>query len=198
VGLVLLTPPESHPVSLADAKLHVRCDAAEDDALLSGLITAATRWCEKRLDQQFMEAEWALVLDCFPRMCGRVIELPRGPLVSVDAVKYYDAANDLQTLSDTKYDVDTSSRPGRIAPVYGESWPITRPRIGAVQIEFTAGHGDADDVPQTIKQAILLLVGHWYAHREAVGTVTRSVEFAVDSLLGVEWDGSHALLGIDT
>ena len=204
MGLVVSTAPASEPVSLDEARLHVRQDGDDsaDDDYLESLIVAARRWCEERLCQQFVTATLTLTLDCFPCREGGLIEFPKSPLISVAAaspivwVKYYDAANAQQTLSATEYDYDLTSKPGRLRPAYGYSWPTTYVRMNAVEIKYTAGHGAAAAVPQTIKQAILLLVGHWYANREPVGTVGKQIEFAVDSLLGVEWDGSVSYAGV--
>ena len=72
---------------------------------------------------------------------------------------------------------------------YGESWPSFTPYpTGAVRIQFTAGYNDIANVPQMVKQAILLLVGHWYENREATlaGTISREIEFAVHALLWPE------------
>lgn len=196
--LVQLTFAAEEPVSLDRAKLHLRQDETDDDDLIRALVTAARKWCEVRLRQCLVTASWRLSLDGFP--CGAgMIELPRPPLRSVTSVKYYDAANVERTVSSTYYDVDVASRPGRLVPAWGYTWPATYPRLNAVNVEFSAGYGDADDVPETIRQAILLLVGHWYANREAVavGTITKPVEFSVESLLGCDDHGSYGLAGGD-
>lgn len=203
MGIVVSTPPVSEPITTAEAKLHLNLDDSScDSSLVSSLIIAARRWCEERLCQQFVTATITLTLDHFPCREGGLIEFPRSPLISVDAaspivsVKYYDSSNVQQTLIASKYDYDLTSKPGRLRPSYGNYWPTTYSRMGAVEIKYTAGYGAAAAVPQTIKQAILLLVGHWYANREPIGTVGKQIEFTVDSLLGVEWDGSVSYAGV--
>ena len=101
-------------------------------------------------------------------------------------IAYYDT-NDTEYFIDV-YFVDTKSEPGRIVLNSGNSWPSTtlRPANG-VCITFIAGYGDAaTDVPKKIKQAMLLLIGHYYENREAVlstGMNAVTVPLAVDSLL---------------
>jgi uncharacterized phiE125 gp8 family phage protein len=53
-----------------------------------------------------------------------------------------------------------------------------------VQIDYTAGFGSAANVPEDIKQAILLLVGEWHEFREAAinGTVNK-IPNSVEALL---------------
>jgi uncharacterized phiE125 gp8 family phage protein len=199
-SLVLVEAPEAEPVSLAEAKLHLRQDITDDDTLIGSLVTAARRYCEKRIGQQFVTATWRLAIDAFPcGVHGGLIELPNPPLVEVDSITYVDTNGEVQTLDESFYQVDASSRPGRLAPVYGQRWPSARRQLNAVTIDFVAGYGAAAAVPETIKQAILLLVGHWYANREAVvvGTINGPLQIAVEALLGVEWDGSVSLEGVD-
>ncbi len=210
MGLVVTTPPTAEPITSDEAKLHLKVDDGADDSLISALIVAARRWCEERLGQQLLTATFTLTIDHFPSYgCGPahlweggLIELPKPPLISVShaspitSVKYYDAANAQQTLDPSKYDVDPTTKPGRLRPSFNNPWPITYRRMGAVEIVYTAGYGAAADVPQTIKQAMLLLIGHWYESRQAVGTVTKSIEFTIDALLGVEWHGAVSLAGV--
>ena len=91
-----------------------------------------------------------------------------------------------QTVSSSVYDVDIDQEPGRLRLAYSESWPSDRRSTpNSVIIRFVAGYGDADAVPETIKAAIKLLVGHLYEHREAVtlGHLSRSLQYGLERLL---------------
>jgi uncharacterized phiE125 gp8 family phage protein len=121
---MIVTPyisPVAHPVSLTEAKLHLRVDHTTDDELIKTLIGAATDWCEKYEGQSYMIRSYKAYLDAFQDE----IYLPFAPLVSVDSVQYYDTAGDLQTLASTYYTVDTDSIPGRLYLAYNQSWPST-------------------------------------------------------------------------
>ncbi|MCW8918915.1 MAG: head-tail connector protein [Gammaproteobacteria bacterium] len=175
-----LSEPAAEPVTLAEAKAHTRADDA-DDALLAALITAGREYVESETARVLIERTGVLSLDRFPS----VIRVPGAPLVSVEALRYLDIEGQQQTLPSDQYRVDASSAPGRITPAPGVAWPATLFVPGAVSIDLTVGYGTADDVPGVLKQALLLLVGHWYENREGVviGTITSEVPIAVTSLL---------------
>jgi len=188
MALKLITPPASEPITLAEAKPHLRVDITDDDTLITNLIIAARQYCEKFQNRAYITQTWELWLDVWPEKDYITIPLP--PLQSVVHVKYYGTDDTEYTMDTADYFVDTKSEPGRVALAYGKSWPTTtlRPANG-VAVQFTAGYGDAASaVPETVKQAMYLLIGHWYENREATlaGTVSREVEFAVHSLLWQE------------
>lgn len=162
-GLVLVTPPIEEPVSLAEAKLHLRVDHAEEDALIGVLITAAREYVEMYTRRQLVTATWRLTLDCWP-LC---IRPPRPPLASAVTLAYLDNTEVLQTVDPATYRVDTSREPGRILLATGATWPAAAPVPGAIQVEYTAGYGAASAVPATFKQAMLLTIGDLYEHRES-------------------------------
>lgn len=181
--ITLITAPTVEPVTLAEAKLHLRVDHADEDSHIRSLIIAAREHAQNATSRAFVGQTWRLSMDCFPD----VIRTPRPPLTSVTSIAYTDTAGASQTLSASAYTVDTYSEPGRIVPAFGQSWPATRDIPNAVIVTYVAGYGAgaAADVPQPIRQAILLLVGHWYANREGVltGTISKEIEFAVSALL---------------
>ena len=184
--LQLVTPPTQEPVSLIDAKLHLRVDFDEDDTLIASLISAARQAAETLTGRQFTTARWKQVLDCFPgpslmgvpagqafSLPGHAILLPKCPLQSVVSINYLDMASVLQTMPASTYTVDAACEPARITPVFGQIWPICLPQIGAVSVTFDAGYGDASNVPEGIKCWIKLRVGSLYAHREEVALLNR-------------------------
>jgi uncharacterized phiE125 gp8 family phage protein len=179
--LQLITPAAEEPVSLAEAKHHLRVESAEDDALIGSLISAARQAAETLTGRQFVTARWKLVLDGFPgpslmgvpaglpfSLPAHAILLPKCPVQSVFAIRYLDMAGTTQTMPRADYTADTACEPARVTPVFGSAWPVSLPQIGAVQLVFAAGYGDAASVPEGIKSWIKLRVGSLYAHREEV------------------------------
>jgi uncharacterized phiE125 gp8 family phage protein len=170
------TAPTETPISLDEAKAHLRVLHANDDATITALIAVATEKLDGRrgyLGRALLTQSWEYRLHFFP-VCG-VIEIPLPPLQSVESVKYIDDAGAEQTLATDQYVVDTATHVGQIRLGYGLSWPSTRWEDYAVRIRFTAGFGDAaDDVPQPIRQAILLMIGHWYVNRTDVSEANLS------------------------
>ena len=192
-AVVTVTEPYREPIDLAVAKLHCRVDGSDEDGLFQTiLIPAARRWVEKATRRTLITTVKRLSLDCFPSWA---IRIPDPPLQSITSIVYTDAAGDSTTIDDEDYRVLTDPTPGFVEPAYGVTWPIAQDISGAVRVTFTAGYGDEpDSVPEPIKQAMLLLIGHWYQNREAIvtGTITAALEFSVDALLGPYWTGQYS------
>jgi uncharacterized phiE125 gp8 family phage protein len=114
------------------------------------------------------------------------MRIPKPPLQSVSSIKYKDDDGTETTWSASGYIVDTDSEPGRVVLAYGESWPsVTLYPAAPIQVTYVAGYGDdPHDLPQHLRQAMLMLLAHWHEHREASGEVRLSdVPFAVESLV---------------
>jgi len=184
--LQLVNPPAVEPVSLIEAKQHLRVDFDEDDTLIASLITAARQAAETLTGRQFVTARWKMVLDSFPgpslmgvpagqsfSLPGHAVLLPKCPVQSVIAINYLDMGGALQTMPASSYTVDAACEPARITPVFGQIWPPTLPQIGSVGVIFDAGYGAASDVPAGIKSWIKLRVGSLYSHREEMATLSR-------------------------
>ena len=180
---VLVTAPTAAAISTTDAKLFLRVDADTEDDMIDSFVSAATEYGQRYLDRQFITATRREEMDNFPS--GDVIALPYGPLATVTHVKYYNTSNVLTTLAAASYVLDTSRLPGRIVLAEGYSWPWTYDRPNAVQITYTCGYGDADDVPANIIVGLKQLVHAYYTDRSASGTGTPSA----DALLGLSTDG---------
>jgi uncharacterized phiE125 gp8 family phage protein len=157
----------AEPISLDDAKLHARVDGEAEDMLIASLILAARMHVERTLDVALIRQGWSLYLDAWPD--ATCVELPLGPLVSVDAVRLYSPSNTHVTLDPSLFAVDAASRRPRLARHPGQSWPLPGRAVNGIEIAFTAGYGEAaEDVPMPIVQAIRMLVAHWYEAREPV------------------------------
>lgn len=162
--LKLKTAPTIEPITLKEAKEHLRVDLDDDDFLITALIETARLLIEKRTGRALITQTWQLILD----EDTEEIELPYPPLQSVSSVKYIKDDGTEATASSSLYDVDTSQNsPGRIKLKNGCSWPTHRDFASFI-IEYVVGYGDAaDDVPETLKQAILQTVAHLYENRES-------------------------------
>jgi uncharacterized phiE125 gp8 family phage protein len=180
--------PAIEPVSVPEARAHCSYDDTDQDDLIASLITTAREMVETDTQRALITQTWTLKLDGFP--CD-YIEGRLCPLGSVTGIAYTDSAGDAQTLATSVYLV-SNSEPWRITLKYGQSWPTTLAQADVVTVTFTAGYGGAADVPERAKQAIKLLVGHWFQNREAVivGTITKDIELAYDSLIQrLMWSG---------
>ncbi|MBX3508920.1 MAG: head-tail connector protein [Parvibaculum sp.] len=164
--LSLIAPPAEEPVTLAEARAHLRLDAAEEDALLQALVTAARTALEAETRRAFITQQWRLTLDDWP---SRPIELPLAPVAEVTAVKVALLSGAMLAIDPAFYEVDAKGEPPRLAAKRGQAWPMPATRLAGIEVEFTAGYGDAAAVPQPLKQALLLLVAHWFENRAPVG-----------------------------
>lgn len=137
--LSLISGPSSEPISLAEAKLHLKAETTDDDALIGTIIAAARELAEQRTDRALVDQRWERVLDVFPD----AIQLARPPLVSVESLKYVDVNGVQQTIASTDYAVDDVSEPGYILPAFGTSWPSSRAEANAIRARFIGGYAAA-------------------------------------------------------
>jgi len=195
MSLIVKTAPLKEPISMLEAHEHLRIDIDDDDGLIMGYIKAAREYCEGFQNRTFINTVYELWLDSFP--CAederfyyrKEIELPRPPLVSVTSVEYYDTANVKYTMTASDYFAAVKSEPAVVSLAYGKTWPsITLRPKEAVCVTYTAGYGTAvAAVPQRVRQAMLLIIGHLYEHREAVtDKPLTDVPLAVESLLSLD------------
>jgi uncharacterized phiE125 gp8 family phage protein len=164
MSLTLNTPPAEEPVTLAEAKAHLKVDGSDDDALIAALIAAARARAEWHSGRAFVAQAWTYWLDAWPRFGP--VEIPLPPLIGVTKVATYARDDSSSVLDAATYHVDCASAPGRLALKNALSPPVVTLReIAGVEICFTAGYGDAAAVPQGVKQAILVTVADLYENR---------------------------------
>ncbi|HMR01762.1 MAG TPA: head-tail connector protein [Candidatus Competibacter phosphatis] len=166
VSLDLVTAPAEEPMTTAEAKSHLRVDSSSEDALIDAYVAAARSFYEEAIWRALITQTWALRLEQWP--WGDSILLPRPPLQSVTSITYVDSDGDTNTMSSGDYTVYAQD-PGRVWLGYSKSWPSATLRPGpAITITFVAGYGDAEDVQEIDKQAVRLILGHFYENREEV------------------------------
>jgi hypothetical protein len=193
--LTLTTQPASEPVTLDEAKAQLRITTDDEDALIAGYIQTAREQAEMFTSRAFLPQTFTMYLDGFPSLHrgfraghgislrGSVdpllgmllssageIQIPRGPIISVDSISYIDTTGTQQFLNSSQYQVDPQSDDDlvRIMPAYGSVWPATRYVPNAVVIQFHAGYVDVDHLPQSVKLAMKQTIGDWYQNREAI------------------------------
>ncbi len=160
--LVLTTPPAVSPVTVEQARAHLRVDETQEDALIASMIEAATRRVEFETAQALITQRWSLLRDCWPR--DGILAIPLHPVQAVEEIRILTASG-LQTAAAESYETDLASRPARIRALSG--FPVPARRMNVIEVRLRAGHGDAPaDVPAPLRQAILIIVAHWFEHRE--------------------------------
>lgn len=204
-ALNLVTAPAGEPISLDEAKRHLRVSFDDDNDLIQSHLESARERVEIETGRQLMTATWELWLDTAPGLqnswdsaaatlwgvnqawmnwgpwLDRVyIDVPRPPLASVVSITYVDTSGLTQTWDPTLYQVSkpagSTCRRGKIRPAYGASWPVTRDQMDAIVVRFTAGYGLTNaSVPQPLRRAILMIAGDLYENREATVVTDRRV-----------------------
>lgn len=187
---VLATGPVIPILTVEELKTHLRIDIPDEDQLIADYIKAATAMVESDAEIALLTQTYTLTLDEFPDW---TIELRRPPVQSVTTLDYLDASGTSTTLDPSLYRLDNKSKPARITPAYAQFWPETYNVENAVTVTFVAGETTRDAAPDIAKQAIRLLVAHWYRGREAVvatGAQPIEVPLAYGACISrLQWSG---------
>lgn len=167
MALVLYSAPAVEPISLTEAKLHLRVDGTDEDSLIGALITAARLDIETMSLHKLISQTWDWYMDDWP---SSPVQVPFPPLASVTGIYYTIEGAAEATWSSSYYSVDAYSVPGWIVLQSTASWPSgSLIEANGVRIRFVCGFGAAgSNVDSRLRQAMLLLIGHYYEHREAV------------------------------
>ena len=166
----LITGPTEPPVSLAEAKAHLRVDFTDDDTLISALVDAATAHIDGHtgiLARALVTQTWRQDFCDWPG--DRVLRLPLAPVASVQSVKYFDAANAEITVDAIgNYALLEDARGPYIKFTSDFAAPaLFDERDDRIGVTFVAGYGGAAEVPAAIRAAVLLIVGDLYKNRDA-------------------------------
>lgn len=165
-ALQLLEAPAAAPVLLAEVKAQLRIEHPDDDLMIDRLIKTAVAYTDAKgaLGHAMITQKWGQWVNSVP---PQYVRLAMGPLIEVTAVKYYDIDGALQTDTLSNYEITGTDFTTQIGPKSGFNWPVTQDRADAIRIEYTAGYGvTSASVPETLRHAMMLLIGHWYDNRE--------------------------------
>lgn len=185
----VVTAPAVEPVSVDEAREHLRLQVQDDDVYVAGLIQSAREYTEAYCHRAIVTQRVEILLPEF----ADEIELPRGPVTALKTLKYLNTSNVETTLvnadadpavTSSLYELDTTTEPNRLLLAYNQVWPDTLTWWSAVRIQYQVGWA-ADAVPAAMRQALLLLVGQMYEFRvpEITGTIVSKVEFAFTALV---------------
>lgn len=146
----LITGPIEEPLTLSEAKQHLRVDSGDDDALILGLISTVREQAEQRLDRPMLPQTFLAVLDS--AVSGAELFISND-LLTVETVTYADSAG-----------VD------HVTTDYTKTLTGIRPNFSGsnVRVQFTAGAwATVESVPFSVKAWMLLLMGDLYENRGA-------------------------------
>lgn len=162
----ITTPPAAEPITLAEAKLHLRVDGSDEDTLISALITSARQRVEHLTGRALITRTLTETRDAPPTTS--VLTLATGPVSAVHAVTTTSADGAVTTLDAASYTLDEASIPGRLGLVSGSVWATDARDFLGFSVAYDAGYGTSgSDAPGPLRDAIMLLIADAYAYRDA-------------------------------
>jgi uncharacterized phiE125 gp8 family phage protein len=169
MGIKIITAASAMPLSMDDLCRHLKLDPTEallnEAAELSGWLSDAVAYAQDVTGRALGVQTLELALDAFPTSTtGTAIDLPLSPVTSITSVIYLDTAGVLTPIDAANYALDDYGMVHRLVPAYGYTWPTAQATINAVKVRYVAGTAA---LPGALRSALLLIVGHWYANREA-------------------------------
>jgi uncharacterized phiE125 gp8 family phage protein len=175
--------PTVMPLELTDVVAHLRLDpgaeTGPEQALLTGMLHAAVGHLQRHCSYAIMTQSWLLTLHGWPANYTG-LDLPYPPFAALTSITVH---GDAQDVADFIVEQDERS-PSTLYPV-GDLWPYAQRAPQAIEIEFSCGRNDPDEIDQDIKQALLMACATWYENRETMTqfTLTPMLELGWDSLL---------------
>jgi uncharacterized phiE125 gp8 family phage protein len=168
MGLKLIVPPVSEPLTVEQAKNWFHVDADDDLDAIEQLIVAAREKFEEVTNRKLLAQTWEYSTDQFP--CDSFIRLPFAPISSVASLKYLDSLGE-QTFGSGSYALIEQSEMWKVQLVSGASWPSSWVAASdAVKVRFVAGY---EVVPTGIAMAINDLARQWFDGDLAVDLVPK-------------------------
>lgn len=170
-GVKIIIPNTNLPVTLVEVKAQIKhaLDSSDttEDALLTSYIHVARELIENYCRTRLLQWTEELYIDQFP--FEYQIQLNKWPIASITYCHYLDINGAEQALDGTAitgdYIADTVSKPGRLCLQYARFWPVTRWIDNAVWVRYVVGNATTADIPYMLKQALFLIVGHFYENR---------------------------------
>lgn len=158
MNLYRSTDPAAAALTSALVEEKLSFQSGFDANIVTSLIEEATYQVEEDTRLSLITQEWTLTLDKWPMR--EFIYIPRGPVQSIDSVKYINSSGQLITLvEDVDYRVSIRGDYTRVIPI--NDWPVDIADFDdyndAVQVVYTTGYGDAHtDLPEWAKGAMYL------------------------------------------
>lgn len=177
----IITTPALEPLPLADAKLHLRVDHTDEDDFISQTITAARQYIEAVTGERLITQAWRQYVSEWP--VNRCIRLEISPVQSIMAITAFDRDGIPHRIAEQDAELARGSRP----QVLMLSASVD-PQLAAngLEIDVTVGQGDLPtDIDAPLRQAIAMLVAHWYEFRGAIAPSQQPVSLpaGLDALL---------------
>lgn len=181
---MVTTAPTNEPITLSEAKEHLRVTDTAEDTLITSLISVAREWAEKYELKAYMTQTITAHYDAF----SDKMYLPIAPALAITSITYIDEDEVEQTLDSSYYELSTYDEPAYVYPAYGISYPSVLSVPNTITVTYTAGYSatadDTSKVPERVKASIKLILSHLYEHREQNSEVSLTeLPFSAKNLL---------------
>ncbi len=180
---ILLSGPAAEPITLAEAKTYLRIDHDDEDGEITALIAAARAQIENTTCRALITQGWRITRDTWP-IDGRLVLMP-APVQTLTAARIVRLDNSAQDIDVNLFTLDGAAAPAILGFCPG-ALPVSDRPVAGIELDIAAGYGDAaDDVPSPLRQAIKLLLAHWYENRGvvAIGHETAPLPQTVAALI---------------
>lgn len=189
MNITVITPPLFEPVTLTEVYKQLRLtpdhegspgeETHPNDTQLAAMIQTSREHVEAMARRSLVQQTVRLSLRSFPvsydtwvasysdrRALVQTVRLFRPPVIRVEAVRYYDGDNLLQTVDAASYYVTDDAVP-ELRFISGFSQPTVYDRPDAVRVEYVAGYAPSNspsstqadyigNVPRALRDAILI------------------------------------------
>ena len=166
----------TRPVSLDQGKAYLRVTNSAEDTLIAALIAAACDLVGEMSGRVLASETWAWSQPSF----SGTETLPKSPVLALTSVAYVNSAGAAITATLGNFVLYLNDDLAQISPINGADWPdgdTSRP--DGVTVTFTAGY---TALPDSLRMAVLLLLGHYYTNREAVGAGMEELPLSIHHL----------------
>ncbi len=163
---MLIGAPVIEPVSLSEAKSWLREDASDEDQLIQALIVSARMTLEAYTRRFFITQSWRLVYDAWPRSVAAqsFLLIPFAPFLSIVAMRVYGVDGVGADIAASNYHAPASDEGARVS--FLAAPPPPSRKVDGIEVDFTVGYGAlANETPEPLRRAIMLLVAHWREKR---------------------------------
>jgi uncharacterized phiE125 gp8 family phage protein len=160
---ILLSGPAVEPITLAEAKAYLRVEHSDDDLVIAAFIAAARIHVETQTRRALITQTWRIVRDAWP--CDGKLSVSPSPLQQILAARVYETDGSTLPIDTQAFVADKASAPAIVA-FAAWSLPVPGRGVGGIEIDVRVGYGDAGvNVPEPLRQALRVLVAHWYERR---------------------------------
>jgi uncharacterized phiE125 gp8 family phage protein len=154
--------PAGDVLSLDDAKTYLRVETDDQDDEITRAVASAVQHIEAYTGTRLLTQTVELLAGSFDDL--RRFQI--GPVQSIATLTYLDTSGEEQTLDPDQFKLFGAGLARGIRPAYGVRWPNLQSVEDAIKIIAVVGYGAADDVPEPVMRAVLLMLGDLYVNRE--------------------------------